>query len=108
MSDGQRAAYQKAEDANKALAGLVPESGSRGEYERVGGKPKTAIDRMNTKLRKIRRSATPKALRAINKKIKSLKPKKLKISKPKNVSGSRLLRPKARGAGASVLRPASM
>jgi hypothetical protein len=108
MSDGQRAAYQKAEDANNALAGLVPESGSRGEYERVGGKPKTAIDRMNTKLRKIRRSATPKALRAINKKIKSLKPKKLKISKPKNVSGSRLLRPKARGAGASVLRPASM
>jgi hypothetical protein len=108
MSDGQRAAYQKAEDANKALAGLVPESGSRGEYERVGGKPKTAIDRMNSKFRKIRRSATPKALRAINKKIKSLKPKKLKISKPKNVSGSRLLRPKARGAGASVLRPASM
>jgi hypothetical protein len=108
MSDGQRAAYQKAEDANKALAGLVPESGSRGEYERVGGKPKTAIDRMNSKFRKIRRSATPKALRAINKKIKPLKPKKLKISKPKNVSGSRLLRPKARGAGASVLRPASM
>jgi hypothetical protein len=108
MSDGQRAAYQKAEDANKALAGLVPESGSRGEYERVGGKPKTAIDRMNSKFRKIRRSATPKALRAINKKIKSIKPKKLKISKPKSVSGSRLLRPKARAAGAFALRPASM
>lgn len=108
MSDSQRAAYQKAEDANKALASLVPESGSRGEYERVGGKPKTAIDRMNSKFRKIRRSATPKALRTIKTKMSKLKPKKLKISKPKSVSGSRLLRPKARAAGAFALRPASM
>jgi len=108
MSDSQRAAYQKAEDANKALASLVPESGSRGEYERVGGKPKTAIDRMNSKFRKMRRSATPKALRTIKTKMSKLKPKKLKISKPKSVSGSRLLRPKARAAGAFALRPASM
>ncbi len=108
MSDSQRAAYQKAEDANKALASLVPESGSRGEYERVGGKPKTAIDRMNSKFRKVRRSATPKALRTIKTKMSKLKPKKLKISKPKSVSGSRLLRPKARAAGAFALRPASM
>ena len=108
MSDTQRVAYQKADDANKALASLVPDSGSRGDLERVGGKPKTAIDRMNSKFRKLRRSATPKALRAVKTKLSKLKPKKLKISKPKNVRGSRLLRPRARAEGAFALRPASM
>jgi hypothetical protein len=108
MSDTQRVAYQKADDANKALASLVPDSGSRGDLERVGGKPKTAIDRMNSKFRKLRRSATPKALRAVKTKLSKLKPKKLKISKPKTVRGSRLLRPRARAEGAFALRPASM
>jgi len=108
MSDTQRVAYQKADDANKALASLVPDSGSRGDLERVGGKPKTAIDRMNSKFRKLRRSATPKALRAVKTKLSKLKPKKLKTSKPKTVRGSRLLRPRARAEGAFALRPASM
>ena len=108
MSDTQRAAYQKADDTNKTLADLVPDSGSRGDLERVGGKPKTAIDRMNSKFRKLRRSATPKALRAVKTKLSKLKPKKLKILKPKTVRGSRLLRPRARAEGAFALRPASM
>lgn len=108
MSDTQRAAYQKADDTNKVLTSLVPESGGRGDLERVGGKPKTAIDRMNLKFRKLRRSATPKALRAVKTKLSKIKPKKLKISKPKNVSGSRLLRPRAQAQGAFALRPASM
>ena len=108
MSESQKAAYLKAEETNKTLASLVPAAGSRGDLERVGGKPKSAIDRVNSKLNKIRRSATPKALRAIKTKLSKLKPKKLKISKPRAVSGSRLLRPKAQGAGAFALRPASM
>ena len=108
MSDTQRAAYQKADDTNKMLTSLVPESGGRGDLERVGGKPKTAIDRMNSKFRKLRRSATPKALRAVKTKLSKIKPKKLKISKPKNVRGSRLLRPRAQAQGAFALRPASM
>ena len=108
MSDTQRAAYQKADDTNKMLTSLVPESGGRGDLERVGGKPKTAIDRMNSKFRKLRRSATPKALRAVKTKLSKLKPKKLKILKPKTVRGSRLLRPRAQAQGAFALRPASM
>jgi len=63
---------------------------------------------MNSKFRKLRRSATPKALRAVKTKLSKLKPKKLKISKPKTVRGSRLLRPRARAEGAFALRPASM
>jgi hypothetical protein len=64
------------------------------------------IGRVNKRISAIKKSTQPKALRAINKKIKSLKPKKLKLAKVKTVSGSRLLQPRARAKGASVLLPA--
>lgn len=110
MSDEQRQIYTKAADNLTNLKGLVPATGERGDLERVpktGGskKTETAIDRVNKKLTRVRKAARPKALKVVNKKLKALKPKKLKVSGGKAASGSRLLRPRARAKGASVLLP---
>jgi hypothetical protein len=57
---------------------------------------------------RVRKATQPRALRALNKKIKAIKPKKLRIAKSSAVSGSRLLRPKARAKAASALLPAAL
>ena len=111
MSDKQRAVYTQAAENLNNLKELVPASGSRGELESAtkSSKPQTPIDRINRRFSKINKMTQPKSLRAINKKLKSLRPKKIskiKISGPKVASGSRLLRPKAPGRAASALLPA--
>jgi hypothetical protein len=108
MSDSQRATYMRAEETHSKLASLVPRAGERGGMEKVGGKPTTAIDRVNRRIMRVRKATQPRALRALNKKIKAIKPKKLRIAKSSAVSGSRLLRPKARAKAASALLPAAL
>ena len=66
------------------------------------------IDRINKRIAAVRKLTKPKALRDIKKRLNSLKPKKLKVGKPLAVTGSKLLRPKARAKGASVLLPGAL
>jgi len=110
MGSSQREVYLKAKNNLTNLKGLVPEKGGRGDLERVSSsgnssRPETAIDRLNKRVNKLQKGIRPKGLVAINKKIKSLKPKKIRFAKVKSASGSRLLQPKARAKGASGLLP---
>jgi len=110
MGSSQSEVYLKAKNNLANLKGLVPEKGGRGDLERVSSsgnssRPETAIDRLNKRVNKLQKGIRPKGLVAINKKIKSLKPKKIRFAKVKSASGSRLLQPKARAKGASGLLP---
>jgi hypothetical protein len=110
MGSSQREVYLKAKNNLTNLKGLVPEKGGRGGLERVSSsgnssRPETAIDRLNKRVNKLQKGIRPKGLIAINKKIKSLTPKKIRFSKVKGASGSRLLRPTAQAKGASGLLP---
>jgi hypothetical protein len=102
MSSGQRNVFMKAEGAASRLLEMTPTKSQLASSGASGG----IIGRVNKRISAIKKSTQPKALRAINKKIKSLKPKKLKLAKVKAASGSKLLRPRARAKGASVLLPA--
>ncbi len=102
MSSGQQSVFMKAEDAASRLLEMTPTKSQLASSGASGG----IIGRVNKRISAIKKSTQPKALRAINKKIKSLKPKKLKLAKVKAASGSKLLRPRARAKGASVLLPA--
>ena len=105
MSDGQRATYQKADDAASRLLEMAP---TKTQVSKGKAGP---IDRINKRFASIRKASKPKALVALNKKIRSIKPKKLKklkIGKASPASGSRLLRPKARAKAASALLPSAL
>jgi hypothetical protein len=102
--------HLKAKNNLANLKGLVPEKGTRGGFERISSsgkssRPETAIDRVSKKINKLQKGTRPKGLIAIDKKIKSLKPKKIRFAKVKSASGTRLLQPKARAKGASGLLP---
>ena len=80
MSSSQREVYSKAKNNLTNLKGLVPEKGTRGGLERVSSSGKssrheTAIDRLSKKINKLQKGTRSKGLIAIDKKIKSLKPK---------------------------------
>jgi hypothetical protein len=110
MGSSQREVYLKAKNNLANLKGLVPEKGTRGGFERISSsgkssRPETAIDRVSKKINKLQKGTRPKGLIAIDKKIKSLKPKKIRFAKVKSASGTRLLQPKARAKGASGLLP---
>ena len=110
MSSSQREVYSKAKNNLTNLKGLVPEKGTRGGFERISSsskssRPETAIDRVSKKINKLQKGTRPKGLIAIDKKIKSLKPKKIRFAKASASSGTRLLRPTARVKGASGLLP---
>lgn len=101
MTNGQRAIYQKADDAAARLLGMAP------TRTQMGSGNAGPIDRVNKRISMLRKSTKPKALVALTKKVRSLKPKKLKIGKPSAATGSRLLRPRALAKGASALLPAA-
>jgi hypothetical protein len=102
MSDGQRKIYDKADNAASQLLKLTP---TKTQMSQGSG---SAIDRINKRISKLRKSTKPKALTAINKRIKSLKPKKLKIGKASAATGTRLLRPRARAKGVSGRLPSAL
>ena len=90
MSSSQREVYSKAKTNLTNLKGLVPEKGTRGGFERISSsgkssRPETAIDRLSKKINKLQKGTRPKGLIAINKQIKSLKPKKIRFAKVKSV-----------------------
>jgi len=102
MSDGQRAIYQKADNAASRLLEMAP---TKTQVSKGKAGP---IDRINKRFASIRKASKPKALFALNKRIRAIKPKKLKIGKASPASGSRLLRPKARAKAASALLPSAL
>lgn len=104
MSAGQRNVFTKAENAASKLLEMTPTKTSMAKT----AQGRSAIDRVNKRISKIRKSAKPKSLTALNKRIRAIKPKKLKIGKASAATGSRLLRPRARVKGASALLPSAL
>ena len=104
MSAGQRNVFTKAEDAASKLLEMTPTKTAMAKT----AQGRSAIDRVNKRISKIRKSAKPKSLTALNKRIRAIKPKKLKIGKASAATGSRLLRPRARVKGASALLPSAL
>lgn len=107
MSEDQRAIYDRADKAVSNLLGAIPKatravSGSGNGTPAAGG-----IAAINRKFRQLKNRTTPPALKAVKKKLASLKPKKLSLGGVRGASapGSRLLRPKALGRAGAVRLP---